>query len=62
MTAEGVYERDPDTGRFRDEDLARILKDATHEVSGAFGARHVPAVMKLVECLGMRAARYVEQF
>ncbi|KAG0147061.1 hypothetical protein CROQUDRAFT_670749 [Cronartium quercuum f. sp. fusiforme G11] len=59
VVAEGVYERDPETGKFRDEDIAKILKDATNEVAGAFGARHVPAVMKWVECAGMRTARDV---
>lgn len=55
----GVYERDPATGRFRDEDIARILKDATNEVSGAFGARHTPAVLRWIDCQGMRTARDV---
>ncbi|MBW0542889.1 hypothetical protein O181_082604, partial [Austropuccinia psidii MF-1] len=54
-----VYERDPQTGKFRDEDIAKLLKDSTHEVAGAFGARGVPAVLKWVDCQGMRTARDV---
>lgn len=34
----GVYERD-DTGRFRDEDIARMLKDATKDVASALVLR-----------------------
>ncbi|KAH9821492.1 heme peroxidase [Melampsora americana] len=59
LTSEGVYERDPNSGKFRDEDIARILKDSTNEVAGTFGARHVPAAMKWIECQGMRTARDV---
>ncbi|KAH9821510.1 heme peroxidase [Melampsora americana] len=59
VESEGVYERDSESGKFRDEDLARILKDSTYEVAGAFGARHVPAVMRWIECQGMRTARDV---
>ncbi|EGG06315.1 uncharacterized protein MELLADRAFT_116583 [Melampsora larici-populina 98AG31] len=59
VESEGVYERDSQSSKFRDEDLARILKDSTYEVAGAFGARHVPAVMRWIECQGMRTARDV---
>ncbi|MBW0475530.1 hypothetical protein O181_015245 [Austropuccinia psidii MF-1] len=52
-----VYERDPDTGKFRDEDIAQLLKESTSEYAGAFGPRGVPAVMKWVDCHGMRTAR-----
>ncbi|KAH9455497.1 hypothetical protein Pst134EA_022959 [Puccinia striiformis f. sp. tritici] len=56
---QGTYERDPETGKFRDEDLARILRDATYDVAGAFGAHHTPAVLRWVDCQGMRTARDV---
>lgn len=56
---QGTYERDPQTGKFRDEDIARILRDATNEVAGAFGARHTPAVLRWIDCQGMRTARDV---
>ncbi|EGG06327.1 uncharacterized protein MELLADRAFT_106834 [Melampsora larici-populina 98AG31] len=59
LTSEGVYERDAESGKFRDEDIARILRDSTNEVAGTFGARHVPAAMKWIECQGMRTARDV---
>jgi hypothetical protein len=54
---QGTYERDPNTGRFRDEDIARILRDSTNDVAGAFGAHHTPAVMRWIDCQGMRTAR-----
>jgi len=54
---QGAYERDSKTGRFRDEDIARILRDATYDVAGAFGAHHTPAVLRWIDCQGMRTAR-----
>ncbi|OAV91461.1 hypothetical protein PTTG_27948 [Puccinia triticina 1-1 BBBD Race 1] len=56
---QGTYERDPATGKFRDEDIARILRDATYDVAGAFGAQHSPAVLRWIDCQGMRTARDV---
>jgi len=56
---QGAYERDSKTGRFRDEDIARILRDATYDVAGAFGAHHTPAVLRWIDCQGMRTARDV---
>ncbi|PLW12028.1 hypothetical protein PCANC_20450 [Puccinia coronata f. sp. avenae] len=56
---QGTYERDPNTGRFRDEDIARILRDSTNDVAGAFGAHHTPAVLRWIDCQGMRTARDV---
>ncbi|WAQ90262.1 hypothetical protein PtA15_12A250 [Puccinia triticina] len=56
---QGTYERDPATGKFRDEDIARILRDATYDVAGAFGAQHTPAVLRWIDCQGMRTARDV---
>lgn len=35
----GDLERDPKTGLFDDDVLVQILKEATDEVAGAFGAR-----------------------
>lgn len=59
LTSAGVYERDSETGEFRDEDIAKILKDSTYEVAGTFGARHIPAAMRWIECQGMRTSRDV---
>lgn len=44
-------------GRFSDADIARILQDATADQACAFRARGVPAVMRVVEILGMKQAR-----
>ncbi|KAG2068642.1 heme peroxidase [Suillus decipiens] len=44
-------------GRFSDTDIARILQDATADRACAFRARGVPAVMRVVEILGMKQAR-----
>ena len=44
-------------GRFSDDDLARILHDATEKPAGAYRARGSPACMRLVEMLGMVQAR-----
>ncbi|KAJ7327590.1 heme peroxidase [Mycena albidolilacea] len=44
-------------GRFADGDLARILQDATEAPAGAFRARGVPAVLRVMEILGMTQAR-----
>lgn len=44
-------------GRFSDADIARILQDATADRACAFRARGVPAVMRIVEILGMEQAR-----
>ncbi|CCF39565.1 linoleate diol synthase [Colletotrichum higginsianum] len=49
-------ERQPD-GTFRDEDLARVLKDAMDDPAGCFGARMVPKALKVVEILGINQAR-----
>lgn len=56
---QGTYERNPETGRFRDEDIARLLRDATYDIAGAFGAHHTPAVLRWIDCQGMRTARDV---
>lgn len=44
-------------GRFSDDDLARILHDATEKPAGAYRARGSPACLRLVEMLGMVQAR-----
>ncbi|GJJ10924.1 hypothetical protein Clacol_005153 [Clathrus columnatus] len=44
-------------GSFKDEDLANILKDATSRPAGAFGARHSPQVMRVIEVMGIEQAR-----
>ncbi|KAB8235692.1 peroxidase/cytochrome P450 family protein [Aspergillus alliaceus] len=44
-------------GKFRDEDLVDILTRAIEEVSGSFGARNVPKVLRSVEILGIEQAR-----
>ncbi|GAA5977201.1 hypothetical protein JCM5350_003254 [Sporobolomyces pararoseus] len=45
------------TGRFDDDDLVRVLTEATDEVAGAFKARGVPAAMKIIDIMGMNMAR-----
>ncbi|QRV81013.1 heme peroxidase [Ceratobasidium sp. AG-Ba] len=44
-------------GRFKDEDLARVLQDATAEPAGAFKARGTPAVLRVIEIMGIAASR-----
>ncbi|KAL2004333.1 hypothetical protein VTN02DRAFT_3127 [Thermoascus thermophilus] len=44
-------------GRFRDEDLVRILTNAIEDVAGSFGARNVPKALRAVEILGIQQAR-----
>lgn len=44
-------------GRFKDEDLARILQDATQHSAAAFKARGIPDVLRVVEIMGMEQAR-----
>lgn len=53
----GDIKRDPMTGRFKDEDLVRILKEATDNVAGAFGAKSSPACMRIIDVLGIASAR-----
>lgn len=49
-------ERDA-AGRFDDNELCRILTEATDEVAGAFGANHTPAIMRIIDVLGIKQAR-----
>ncbi|KAI0379935.1 heme peroxidase [Hypomontagnella monticulosa] len=44
-------------GRFKDEDLVRILKEAMDDPAGTFGARTIPKALKIVEVLGINQAR-----
>ncbi|KAI0205662.1 heme peroxidase [Astrocystis sublimbata] len=44
-------------GKFKDDDLARILKEAMDDPAGMFGARNVPKALKIVEVLGINQAR-----
>jgi linoleate 10R-lipoxygenase len=44
-------------GRFRDADLARILQDATESRAGAFQARGIPEVLRIVEIMGIEQGR-----
>jgi linoleate 10R-lipoxygenase len=44
-------------GRFADGDLARILQNATEAPAGTFRARGVPAVLRVMEILGITQAR-----
>lgn len=50
--------RGPD-GKFRDADIAEILKDCIEEPAHAFGAHGTPASMKVVDILGQLQARNV---
>ncbi|KAJ7206545.1 heme peroxidase [Mycena pura] len=49
-------QRGPD-GRFKDSDLARILQSATSCRAGAFKARGIPEVLRVIEVLGIEQAR-----
>jgi len=44
-------------GRFKDEDLVRILKEAMEDPAGSFGARMVPKALKVIEMQGILQAR-----
>ncbi|KAF6789665.1 linoleate diol synthase [Colletotrichum sojae] len=46
-----------ENGTFKDEDLARILKEAMDDPAGCFGARMIPKALKIVEILGINQAR-----
>ncbi|KIP05732.1 hypothetical protein PHLGIDRAFT_91744, partial [Phlebiopsis gigantea 11061_1 CR5-6] len=52
----GGLKRDAE-GRFSDDDLAKIIQDATEWDAGAFKARGVPEAMKFVELLAIEQAR-----
>ena len=44
-------------GRFRDEDLAKVLMNATATPAASFGARGTPAIMRLNEVMGIEQSR-----
>lgn len=48
--------RGPDK-RFKDDDLARIIHDATEWTAGAFQARGTPEVLRVIEILGIEQGR-----
>ncbi|TFK37038.1 heme peroxidase [Crucibulum laeve] len=48
--------RGPD-GRFNDDDLARILHNATETRAGAFQARGTPEVLRIIEIMGIEQSR-----
>lgn len=52
----GGLERQAD-GRFKDEDLARVLQNATEHPAGAFRARGTPPIMRLNEVMGIEQSR-----
>ncbi|EQL31703.1 hypothetical protein RJZ56_006768 [Blastomyces dermatitidis] len=52
----GGIERGED-GRFRDEDLVRLLKASIDDPAGAFGPKNTPKAMRVVEILGIHQAR-----
>jgi len=44
-------------GRFRDDDLAKILQNATEASAGAYKARGTPEVLRVVELLSIKQGR-----
>ncbi|KAI0508307.1 heme peroxidase [Xylaria bambusicola] len=44
-------------GKFKDADLARIMKEAMDDPAGTFGARMIPKALKIVEILGINQGR-----
>ena len=44
-------------GTFSDDDLARILQDATDHVAGAYRARGITPSLRVIEMLGIEQAR-----
>ena len=50
-------ERQEDTGKFKDEDLVRVLKEGMDDPAGAFGSRMVPKALKIIEIQGIIQAR-----
>ncbi|KDN34438.1 hypothetical protein RSAG8_12470, partial [Rhizoctonia solani AG-8 WAC10335] len=52
----GGIQRGPD-GRFKDDDLAKLLFDATDNVAHRYGARGTPEVLRVIEIMGILQAR-----
>ncbi|KAF8249495.1 heme peroxidase [Wilcoxina mikolae CBS 423.85] len=44
-------------GHFSDDDLVKLLTESIEDTAGAFGARNVPHVLRLVEVLGIEQTR-----
>lgn len=44
-------------GRFRDDDLAKLMMDSTDAPAGAFKARGVPEALRVIEMIGIEHAR-----
>jgi hypothetical protein len=44
-------------GRFKDEDLANILHDSTSRRAGAFKAKGIPEVLRVIEIMGIQQSR-----
>ncbi|TFK24090.1 heme peroxidase [Coprinopsis marcescibilis] len=44
-------------GQFSDDDLARIIQNSTEYRAGAFKARGIPEVMRIIEVMGIKQAR-----
>ncbi|KAK4702162.1 linoleate 10R-lipoxygenase, partial [Phenoliferia sp. Uapishka_3] len=55
----GELKRDATTGLFADDDLCTLLANATEAPAGAFKARGSPACMRVIDMMGMAAARNV---
>lgn len=53
----GGLKRDSATGKFKDEDLVRVLKESMDDPACVFGARTVPKVLRTIEILGIEQAR-----
>lgn len=53
----GGYQRDPKTGKFRDNDLVECITSAIEDCAGSFGARNIPLSMRPVEVLGIMRGR-----
>ncbi|KAI0071441.1 heme peroxidase [Panus rudis PR-1116 ss-1] len=48
--------RGPDVA-FNDDDLARVLQDATESMAGSYRARGTPEVLRIIEMVGMEQTR-----
>ena len=49
--------RDATTGAFKTADLAALIQSATNASASAFKARGIPAVLRVVEIMGIEQAR-----
>ncbi|PCH36246.1 linoleate diol synthase [Wolfiporia cocos MD-104 SS10] len=53
----GNLQRQPTTGAFKDDELAKIIQNATSHPAAAFQARGTPHVMRLHEIMGIESNR-----